>query len=253
MACATLKRSLDWESLNQRPTKRRRCHPFGSPSSSNAQNSPSSSASAMASSSSNSAMRVMEPKPSPFAEAVCPKLTPGKFNCCLHVLWILYTINAYTQPCSQRYLVNSWMLFLFCFLPRKPEIFCAGTHAANFDGTEVFNLITAIEKRFNKKKISIRVFRLSTDPNKIIYPYDTNLQVVALLYLVTVATGKDLSFRSPRKKIWTEPLINWRAVAPPTIASVITLVLCKQACFSHAACTQNKVQQILGKNKSWKT
>ncbi|EAT35663.1 AAEL012181-PA [Aedes aegypti] len=84
MACATLKRSLDWESLNQRPTKRRRCHPFGSPSSSNAQNSPSSSASAMASSSSNSAMRVMEPKPSPFAEAVCPKLTPGKFNCCLH-------------------------------------------------------------------------------------------------------------------------------------------------------------------------
>jgi len=29
MACATLKRSLDWESLNQRPTKRRRCNPFG--------------------------------------------------------------------------------------------------------------------------------------------------------------------------------------------------------------------------------
>lgn len=71
MACATLKRSLDWESLNQRPTKRRRCHPFGSPSTSSAQNSPSSS-------SSNSAMRVMEPKPSPFAEAVCPKLTPEK-------------------------------------------------------------------------------------------------------------------------------------------------------------------------------
>lgn len=71
MACATLKRSLDWESLNQRPTKRRRCHPFGGPSTSNAQNSPSSS-------SSSSAMRVMEPKPSPFAEAVCPKLTPEK-------------------------------------------------------------------------------------------------------------------------------------------------------------------------------
>lgn len=79
MACATLKRSLDWESLNQRPTKRRRCHPFGSPSTSNAQNSPSSSTSAAAAaSSSNSAMRVMEPKPSPFAEAVCPKLTPEK-------------------------------------------------------------------------------------------------------------------------------------------------------------------------------
>lgn len=78
MACATLKRSLDWESLNQRPTKRRRCHPFGSPSTSNAQNSPSSSTSAAAAASSNSAMRVMEPKPSPFAEAVCPKLTPEK-------------------------------------------------------------------------------------------------------------------------------------------------------------------------------
>lgn len=33
MACATLKRSLDWEGINQRPTKRRRCSPFtGSPS-----------------------------------------------------------------------------------------------------------------------------------------------------------------------------------------------------------------------------
>lgn len=30
MACATLKRSLDWESINQRPSKRRRCMPFGS-------------------------------------------------------------------------------------------------------------------------------------------------------------------------------------------------------------------------------
>lgn len=29
MACATLKRTLDWESLNQRPTKRRRCNPYG--------------------------------------------------------------------------------------------------------------------------------------------------------------------------------------------------------------------------------
>lgn len=79
MACATLKRSLDWESLNQRPTKRRRCHPFGSPGSSTP-NSPSSSAiaAAAAASSSNSTMRVMEPKPSPFAEAVCPKLTPEK-------------------------------------------------------------------------------------------------------------------------------------------------------------------------------
>ncbi|XP_037935989.1 akirin [Teleopsis dalmanni] len=29
MACATLKRALDWENLNQRPAKRRRCNPFG--------------------------------------------------------------------------------------------------------------------------------------------------------------------------------------------------------------------------------
>ncbi|XP_052861586.1 akirin [Anopheles cruzii] len=79
MACATLKRSLDWESLNQRPTKRRRCHPFGSPSQSqspSASSSPSSSsASAVAAAASR---RAMEPKPSPFAEATCSKLTPEK-------------------------------------------------------------------------------------------------------------------------------------------------------------------------------
>lgn len=84
MACATLKRSLDWESLNKRPTKRRRCHPFGSPaggssssagsSISNALNSSPSSSSAVA----NARSAVMEPKPSPFADAVCPKLTPEK-------------------------------------------------------------------------------------------------------------------------------------------------------------------------------
>lgn len=65
MACATLKRSLDWESLNQRPTKRR-CLPFGSPSSS-----PSSSA---------SSSKIIDPTPSAFAEATSfvPKLTPEK-------------------------------------------------------------------------------------------------------------------------------------------------------------------------------
>lgn len=86
MACATLKRSLDWESLNQRPTKRRRCHPFGSPAGnsssssssaiSNALNSSPSSSSS--SSAANARSAVMEPKPSPFADAVCPKLTPEK-------------------------------------------------------------------------------------------------------------------------------------------------------------------------------
>lgn len=29
MACATLKRSLDWDSINPRPAKRRRCNPYG--------------------------------------------------------------------------------------------------------------------------------------------------------------------------------------------------------------------------------
>lgn len=49
MACATLKRSLDWDSINQRPTKRRRCNPFGQSTSmmgggrSSAPNSPSTS------------------------------------------------------------------------------------------------------------------------------------------------------------------------------------------------------------------
>lgn len=81
MACATLKRSLDWESLNQRPTKRRRCHPFGSPagSSSTASNNISNALNSSPSSSTATARStVMEPKPSPFADAVCPKLTPEK-------------------------------------------------------------------------------------------------------------------------------------------------------------------------------
>uniref|UniRef100_U5EWM8 Putative akirin n=1 Tax=Corethrella appendiculata TaxID=1370023 RepID=U5EWM8_9DIPT len=60
MACATLKRSLDWENINQRPAKRRRCHPFGSPTSS------------------ASTSKAMEPKPSPFTDTDCPKLTPEK-------------------------------------------------------------------------------------------------------------------------------------------------------------------------------
>lgn len=80
MACATLKRSLDWESLNQRPTKRRRCHPFGSPAGAGGGSGTNSSSSALSPSSSSAAAAraVMEPKPSPFADAVCPKLTPEK-------------------------------------------------------------------------------------------------------------------------------------------------------------------------------
>lgn len=68
MACATLKRSLDWETINQRPAKRRRCSPFtGSPS----QN--------QAASSSSSKVTVTEPTVSAFSDKTYPKLTPGKF------------------------------------------------------------------------------------------------------------------------------------------------------------------------------
>ncbi|XP_055311247.1 akirin [Sitodiplosis mosellana] len=67
MACATLKRSLDWESLNQRPTKRRRCNPFtttsGTPQNSNAQ---------------AASAKVTEPTQSAFADATLSKLTPEK-------------------------------------------------------------------------------------------------------------------------------------------------------------------------------
>lgn len=68
MACATLKRSLDWEALNQRPAKRRRCIPFGTTAS------PSASQQAGC-----SRTPVPEPTPSVFAESSSnyPKLTPG--------------------------------------------------------------------------------------------------------------------------------------------------------------------------------
>lgn len=66
MACATLKRSLDWESLNQRPTKRRRCNPFtttsGTAQNSNAQ---------------VATPKVTEPTQSAFADTTLTKLTPG--------------------------------------------------------------------------------------------------------------------------------------------------------------------------------
>lgn len=81
MACATLKRSLDWESINQRPTKRRRCLPFNNPTS------PSTSSTA----------KIMEPTPSPFAEVstLTPKLTPGT-DCtmpkCLESLTIVFSL-----------------------------------------------------------------------------------------------------------------------------------------------------------------
>lgn len=66
MACATLKRSLDWEALNQRPTKRRRCSPFTSTTGSPSTNQPGCS-------------RITEQAPSVFVENPSyPKLTPEK-------------------------------------------------------------------------------------------------------------------------------------------------------------------------------
>lgn len=59
MACATLKRSLDWESLNQRPSKRRRCLPCGS-------------------SGSQSTINLTGNPQSPFLETKFSKLTPEK-------------------------------------------------------------------------------------------------------------------------------------------------------------------------------
>lgn len=59
MACATLKRSLDWESLNQRPSKRRRCSPYDN-------------------SGSQTPIKLSENSQSPFMESSFSKLTPGK-------------------------------------------------------------------------------------------------------------------------------------------------------------------------------
>jgi len=86
MACATLKRALDWESLNQRPTKRRRCNPYGQ----SGGNSPSrggnnDGANLNSSSSSNSTMPSNRyakdsTEPSPFLEAALAKMSPGMLN-----------------------------------------------------------------------------------------------------------------------------------------------------------------------------
>lgn len=68
MACATLKRSLDWESLNQRPAKRRRCYPLTTSTNGTAQNSNAQATGA----------KVTEPTQSAFADTTLTKLTPGK-------------------------------------------------------------------------------------------------------------------------------------------------------------------------------
>lgn len=63
MACATLKRNYEWESMTQMPAKRRRCAPFA------------------AGSSTSPGIKMSENKPSSFGESVSAsaKLTPGMF------------------------------------------------------------------------------------------------------------------------------------------------------------------------------
>jgi len=84
MACATLKRSLDWEAINQRPNKRRRCNPFGQ-----ADNTASPSRSTGAgvlhhdgmpgsNPQSPSGRFAKEPQPSAFTEANLSKMSPDK-------------------------------------------------------------------------------------------------------------------------------------------------------------------------------
>lgn len=77
MACATLKRSLDWEAINQRPTKRRRCNPYGqhgstAPGGSGTNNGTTSTPQ------SPSGRLMQEPQPSPFAEATLARMSPDK-------------------------------------------------------------------------------------------------------------------------------------------------------------------------------
>lgn len=78
MACATLKRHIDWEPvLGVRPSKRRRCNPVCPSSernnSSRLYRSPRPSTSACE-------MYTAPVNPSPFANVVCPNITPGMCN-----------------------------------------------------------------------------------------------------------------------------------------------------------------------------
>ncbi|EDW26327.1 GL26352 [Drosophila persimilis] len=77
MACATLKRALDWESMNQRPPKRRRCNPFGqagSNSPSRDRDGPTISSGITQTPSNRYAKDSTEP--SPFSEASLAKMSP---------------------------------------------------------------------------------------------------------------------------------------------------------------------------------
>ncbi|XP_044312626.1 akirin [Drosophila rhopaloa] len=81
MACATLKRALDWESMNQRPPKRRRCNPFGQAGSTANPSSPSRdgpSTSAGLPHTPSNRFAKDNTEPSPFSEASLAKMSPDK-------------------------------------------------------------------------------------------------------------------------------------------------------------------------------
>lgn len=79
MACATLKRSLDWESINQRPTKRRRCGPFGAAGSSAHHHHHHHQHHSQAAAAGCSRSFISEPVPSVFDNAAAgPTMTPEK-------------------------------------------------------------------------------------------------------------------------------------------------------------------------------
>ncbi|CAD7003393.1 akirin [Ceratitis capitata] len=79
MACATLKRTLDWEALNQRPTKRRRCNPLGQSAGTTPSRSSATSTSLYENAQTSSGRSISkEPQPNPFTEANLSKISPGK-------------------------------------------------------------------------------------------------------------------------------------------------------------------------------
>lgn len=96
MACATLKRALDWESLNQRPTKRRRCNPFGQSGSNSPSRSGNSNNNNDAANSSNSSTTPSNRfakdsnEPSPFSESALSKMSPGEYSLVYYSVALLF-------------------------------------------------------------------------------------------------------------------------------------------------------------------
>lgn len=89
MACATLKRHIDWEPvLGVRPNKRRRCNPLGS------ERSPSAriyrtSRPTLATTDNLSPVS----SPSPFSNVVCPNITPGKYIALHYMLYYWFFLK----------------------------------------------------------------------------------------------------------------------------------------------------------------